>query len=110
MEMITFDQFEQVKMRIGKIIDCKVHPDADKLLVETIDFGDEVRTAVSGIRDWMSPEDMIGKQFVFVVNMPPRKIRGIESQAMILTAEAEEDGIVCPLSPTKEVPLGTYIG
>lgn len=110
MEMITFDQFEQVKMRIGKIIDCKVHPDADKLLVETIDFGDETRTAVSGIKDWISPEDMIGKQFVFVVNMPPRKIRGIESQAMILTAEAEEAGIVCPLSPIQEVPLGTYIG
>ena len=109
-EYMTFDDFEKVEMRVGQVVKCEVHPDADKLLVETVDFGDETRTVVSGIREWMSPEEMEGKKFVFVTNLPPRKIRGIESQAMILTAEAEEAGVVAPLSPAKDAPNGSPIG
>ena len=107
---MTFDDFEKVEMKVGQVVKCEVHPDADKLLIETVDFGDETRTVVSGIREWMSPEEMEGKKFVFVTNLPPRKIRGIESQAMILTAEAEEAGVVCPLTPGKDVPNGSLIG
>ena len=107
---MTFDDFEKVEMKVGQVVKCEVHPDADKLLIETVDFGDETRTVVSGIREWMSPEEMEGKKFVFVTNLPPRKIRGIESQAMILTAEAEDAGVVCPLTPVKDVPNGSLIG
>lgn len=109
-DYMTFDDFEKVEMKVGQVVKCEVHPDADKLLIETVDFGDETRTVVSGIREWMSPEEMEGKKFVFVTNLPPRKIRGIESQAMILTAEAEEAGVVCPLTPVKDVPNGSLIG
>lgn len=109
-DYMTFDDFEKVEMKVGQVVKCEVHPDADKLLIETVDFGNETRTVVSGIRDWMSPEEMEGKKFVFVTNLPPRKIRGIESQAMILTAEAEEAGVVCPLTPVKDVLNGSLIG
>lgn len=109
-DYMTFNDFEKVEMKVGQVVKCEVHPDADKLLIETVDFGDETRTVVSGIREWMSPEEMEGKKFVFVTNLPPRKIRGIESQAMILTAEAEEAGVVCPLTPVKDVPNGSLIG
>lgn len=109
-DYMTFDDFEKIEMKVGQVVKCEVHPDADKLLIETVDFGDETRTVVSGIREWMSPEEMEGKKFVFVTNLPPRKIRGIESQAMILTAEAEEAGVVCPLTPVKDVPNGSLIG
>lgn len=109
-DYMTFDDFEKMELKVGQVVKCEVHPDADKLLIETVDFGDETRTVVSGIREWMSPEEMEGKKFVFVTNLPPRKIRGIESQAMILTAEAEEAGVVCPLTPVKDVPNGSLIG
>lgn len=107
---IAFEDFEKVRLRVGEVIDCKPHPDADRLLVETVDFGDETRTIVSGIRDWYQPRDLIGKKLVFCVNLKPRKIRGIESYGMILTAEDEEHGTVAPLSPIDSVEKGTYIG
>ena len=105
--LIAFEDFEKVKIRVGEIIACEYHPNADSLLVETVDFGDEVRTIVSGIREWWKPEDLIGKKLAFVVNLKPRKIRGIESNGMILTAEGKD--MVAPLSPIADVEKGTYL-
>lgn len=106
---ISIDDVEKVVLRVGEVIDCRLHPNADKLLVETVDFGDETRTIVSGIREWWEPEDLIGKKLVFIVNLKPRKIRGIESHGMILTAEAEAAGMVCPVMPIADVPKGSYL-
>lgn len=105
--LIAFEDFEKVKIRVGEIIACEYHPNADSLLVETVDFGDEVRTIVSGIREWWKPEDLVGKKLAFVVNLKPRKIRGIESNGMILTAEGKD--MVAPLSPIADVEKGTYL-
>lgn len=108
-EKIPFEDFLKVKLRVGEIVDCKVHPNADRLLVETVDFGDEKRTIVSGIREYYKPEDLIGKQFIFVVNLEARTIRGIESDGMILTAE-EKSGKICLVSPVEKVEKGSYLG
>ena len=105
--LIAFEDFEKVKIRVGEVIACEYHPNADSLLVETVDFGDEVRTIVSGIREWWKPEDLVGKKLAFVVNLKPRKIRGIESNGMILTAEGKD--MVAPLSPIADVEKGTYL-
>nr|WP_072514520.1 methionine--tRNA ligase [Ndongobacter massiliensis] len=106
---ISFEDFEKVQMRVGEIIDCKVHPDADRLFIETVDFGDEVRTIVSGLRGYYEPEDLIGKKAVFVVNLAPRKIRGVESNGMILAAESDSGDTLSLLTPLSEIPKGAYL-
>jgi len=93
---IEFSDFEKVDMRVGEVISCENHPDADKLLVLKIDFGEEVRTIVSGLAAYYKPEDLVNKKIVAVLNLKPRKLRGIESQGMVLTAE--KDGKVEVLS------------
>lgn len=108
-DYIDFEDFEKVKLRVGEIIDCIAHPDADKLLVETVDFGDEVRTIVSGIREYFEPEDLVGKKFVFVVNLKPRNIRGIESNGMILAASSTDPDQISPVAPILDLPKGSYL-
>lgn len=108
-EEIEFADFEKVRLRVGEVIDCKNHPDADRLLVETVDFGDEVRTIVSGIRGHFEAEELIGKKFVFVVNLKPRKIREIESHGMILAAASDDGSQLSPVSPMKDVPKGSWL-
>lgn len=108
MEEINFADFLKVKLRVGEVTKCENHPNADKLLVETVDFGDEVRTVVSGIRDFCKAEDLIGKKFVFLYNLAPKKIRGIESQGMILVAE-DGEGQASLVSPLNDVKKGSYL-
>lgn len=87
---ITIDDFAKLDLRIGTVIDCKPHPKADRLLVEQIDLGGEVRQVVSGIAKSYKPEEMIGKQVVLVANLKPVKLRGVESQGMILCATDDD--------------------
>lgn len=74
-----------------KVIDCKRHPDADKLLVFTLSDGKEERTIVSGIKKYYEPEDLIGKKVTAILNLKPIKLRGIESRGMILSASSNGD-------------------
>ena len=106
---ITFDDFMKVQLRVGEIIACEPVPKSSKLLKETVKFGDEVRTVVSGIAKHYSPEQMVGKKVVFVTNLAPRKICGIESQGMIMAAE-DENGNLSLIVPEKDVPSGTVLG
>lgn len=87
---ITIDDFAKLDLRIGTVIDCKPHPKADRLLVEQIDLGGEVRQVVSGIAKSYKPEEIIGKQVVLVANLKPVKLRGVESQGMILCATDDD--------------------
>jgi len=82
-------------LRVGKIIDIKQHPDADNLYIETVDLGTEKRTIVSGIKEWYSLDELKNKKVVVVCNLMPAKLRGIESQGMLLTAEYKKDGKKC---------------
>ena len=106
---ITFDDFLKVQLRVGEIIACEAVPKSSKLLKETVKFGDEIRTIVSGIAKHYSPEEMVGKKVVFVTNLAPRKICGIESQGMILGAE-DENGNFSLVTPEKDVQSGTTLG
>ena len=106
---ITFDDFVKVQLRVGEIIACEKVPKKDKLLKETVKFGEEIRTVVSGIAEHYTPEEMVGKKVVFVANLAPRKIAGIVSEGMILCAE-DENGKLSLVAPEKDVPSGTVLG
>lgn len=95
---ITIDDFDKVELRVGKVVKCEKHPKADKLLVSQIKIGSEIRQIVSGIAAWYNPEDMIGKDVVVVCNLKPVKLRGIESQGMILAAGDNGDDLIIPLA------------
>ena len=91
-DYIAFEDFTKVDLVVGKITEAKVHPDADKLLVFTVDIGeDRPRTIVSGIKKWYAPEDLLGKNVIVVRNLAPRKMRGIESEGMLLAADFDDD-------------------
>ncbi len=84
-EPISVDDFGKVSLKAGKIIEAKVHPDADKLLIETIDLGEETpRQIVSGIAQNYAPQDLIGRNVIVVSNLEPALLRGVESQGMLL--------------------------
>ena len=106
---ISFDDFMKVQLRVGEIIACEPVPKSSKLLKETVKFGEETRTIVSGIAKHYKPEEMVGKKVVFVTNLAPRKICGIESQGMIMAAE-DENGNFSLIVPEKDVDSGTVLG
>jgi len=89
-EEITFDDFMKTELKVGLVEKCEKHPKADKLLISQINIGDEVRQVVSGIADATTPEEMVGKKVIVVTNLKPAKIRGVESQGMILVGEDDK--------------------
>ena len=90
-EEITIDDFEKIELVVGKILEARKHPKADKLLVFKVDIGSEVRQIVSGISKWYNPDDLVGKKVVVVKNLKPIKLRGEESCGMLLCAADKED-------------------
>ena len=90
-EQITIDDFDKVELKTGKIVECKKHPKADKLLVSQVEIGGETRQIVSGVAAYYSPDDMVGQTVVVVTNLKPAKLRGEKSEGMILFAE-DKDG------------------
>lgn len=108
-EAITIDDFAKVELKVGTVIACEKHPKADKLLVEQVDLGDETRQIVSGIAKFYSPEAMIGQKVVVVTNLKPVKLRGVESQGMILCAAQEDDADLSLVTTAKDLPNGTIV-
>jgi methionyl-tRNA synthetase len=92
--LIAFEDFDKIDLRSGTITEAVRVPKADKLLQLTVDMGFETRTILSGIAAYFAPEDIIGKQVTVVANLAPRKMRGIESNGMILMGENEEGKLV----------------
>lgn len=105
---VTIDDFAKIELKVAKVVNCENHPKADKLLVLTLEIGDETRTVVSGIKDFYSPEDLIGKKVVAITNLKPVKLRGIESRGMILAAE-DDQGKLSLLTTLEEVKDGAVI-
>ena len=104
---ITIEDFAKVELTVGKILHCEKHPNADRLLVSKIDIGNgDVRTIVSGIASCYKPEDLIGKKVVVVSNLKAAKLKGIESQGMIL---AGKDGKLIEVLNVDKLPEGTKI-
>ena len=102
---VTFEEWEKLDIRVGTILECERVPKADKLLKFLIADGLENRTILSGIAQHYKPEDLVGKQICFIANFPARKIRGIESQGMILSAE-NFDGSLSVLTLDRETKPG----
>ena len=107
-ENVDFDTFKKCDIRVGTVIECVKVPKADKLLKFLIDDGMAKRTIVSGIAKYYNPEDLIGKQVCFIANFEPRKLRGILSEGMILSAE-NPDGSLVVIGPTAPVRPGAQV-
>lgn len=107
--LITYDDFAKLDLRVGKVLDCVEVKKSKHLYNITLELGAEKRTVLSGIKDWVKPEDIIGKNVVVVYNLAPRRMCGIESCGMILAASTEGDGDVVPLTTLKDIPSGSLI-
>ena len=107
-ENVSFDEFMKLDIRVGTVLECQKVPKADKLLQFKIDDGMGGRTIVSGIAQHYNPEDLVGKQVCFIANFPPRKLKGIESQGMILSAE-DANGRLVVISPSDLVTNGVKV-
>ncbi len=107
-EDVDFDTFMKADLRVGTVLECVKVPKADKLLRFLIDDGLEKRTIVSGIAKYYNPEDLVGKQVCFIANLPQRKLKGIVSQGMILSAE-NADGSLVVIGPSAPVVPGAQV-
>jgi methionyl-tRNA synthetase len=105
---MNIEEFQKIDLRIGKIIVAEKIKNSDKLLRLEVDFGDEWRQIVSGIAEYYTPEELIGKKAVFVLNLDSKIIKGVESQGMILAGE-DENGNLALLVPDKEIKEGAKI-
>lgn len=103
---ISLDEFRKIEIRIGKILSAEKVENADKLLKLEVDFGSEVgkRQIVSGIAEYYKEEDLVGKKLPFIVNLEPRKFKGVESQGMLLALSGDKPVL---LIPAEEVEEGT---
>jgi methionine--tRNA ligase beta chain len=105
--MVTFEQFKALEIRIAKILSCEVHPNADKLYVVTLEVGDKQKKVVAGIKNYYTPEELIGKSVVLLDNLETATIRGVQSEGMILaTREGEKLAV---LTPDREIASGSLV-
>lgn len=107
--MASIDDFLKLDIRVGTITNVEIVEGSEKLYKETVDFGEELgtRQILSGIRKSFAPEDLIGKQSIFIVNLETREIMGHESQGMILATDNPESIVL--ISPTAKTPNGAKI-
>jgi methionine--tRNA ligase beta chain len=106
---VTFSEFEKFDFRIGKIVEAISVPASKKLIQMQVDFGTEKHQCIAGIQKYYTPEELVGKKFVFLTNLQKRMIAGLESQCMILAAE-DVTGNVSVLQPEKDILEGSKIG
>jgi len=109
MAEVSLEQFKALDMRVGRVITVEDIPGSKKLYKLTVDFGSEKRQAVAGLKGYYKPEELEGKEFVFIVNLEHRKLMGVESECMVLAAE-DDKGNIALLQPDKDMPLGSRIG
>lgn len=107
METITYNDFIKMDIKIGKILAAEKVEGTDKLLKLEMEVGEEKRVLVAGIAQTYLPEDLLGREVPVLLNLEPRKIRGIESQGMILAAD--DNGKPVILSPERLVPSGSVV-
>ncbi len=105
---IVYEDFDKLDLRVGKILEAIKVPKADKLLKLTVDLGFEKRTILSGIAEYYKPEELVGKLVTVVANLAPRKIRGIESQGMLLMA-GNDFGKLLSVGPEGDIEVGSVV-
>src|SRR5262245_41039531 len=105
---ITIDAFNKAVRKVGQVVECAAHTNANKLLVLKVDLGGgEVRQVVSGIKQWYAPEQLVGKSVILVANLAPAMLRGVESQGMVLAASSGDQVIL--LSPEQDAAPGSQV-
>lgn len=108
-DLIQFDDFAKLRLRVGVVTAAEAHPNADKLIVLQVDLGDERRQIVAGLRGYYEPEALVGRQIVVVANLAPRMMRGVESQGMLLAASTADRGEVIFLTPERSIAAGSVV-
>ncbi|MCR5720068.1 MAG: methionine--tRNA ligase [Lachnospiraceae bacterium] len=108
-EEVTFEDFEKLQFRVGKIVSCEALPKSKKLLVSQVQLGSKTIQVVSGIRSTYLAEDMVGKRVMVLENLKPAKLAGVISEGMLLCAE-DEEGVLSLMVPDKDMPAGALIG
>lgn len=109
MERISIDEFKKLEARIGEILSAEEVEGSEKLIKLMLDFGEEKpRQILSGIKAWYNPEDLVGKKMLFVVNLAPREMMGLQSQGMLMAVDGV-DGAPVFLIPEKEVQNGSRV-
>jgi methionyl-tRNA synthetase len=105
--MVTYEDFKKLEIKVAKITQVKDHPNADKLYIMIIDLGDKTKQIIAGIKGFYDKEELLGRKIVVIDNLEPVKLRGEESQAMLLAAQ-DESGIAI-ITPDKEVKIGSIV-
>ena len=110
-DMLHFEDWEKIDLRVGKITNVEEHPNADKLYVLKVEFGGKVGTLtiVAGLREHCTPESLKGKSAIFIINLEPRELRGIKSEGMILAAINHNKTKVCFLEPSEDIEPGSEV-
>jgi len=106
---ITFHDFKKIDMRVGEVEEAEQIPESRNLIKLIVDFGFEKMQCVAGLLNYYEQKELVGKKFVFLLNMEKRKLMGIESQCMILAAEDNKGNVVL-ISPEKDIEVGSKIG
>ena len=104
---VTFEEFKKLELKVARIKEVNDHPNADKLYVLNIDFGDKTKQIVAGIKNYYTKEELVGRQIVVVDNLEPALLRGVESQAMLLAA-SDEKGVAI-ITTSREMNLGSIV-
>ncbi|MGQ9513797.1 MAG: methionine--tRNA ligase subunit beta [Thermoproteota archaeon] len=108
MSIISFQEFQRLDMRVGLVINASRVEGTENLIKMDVDLGGERRQAVAGLAKWYRPEQLIGKKYIFVANLKPAKLRGVESNCMILAAD-DAKGKVVLLTPEADIDIGSKV-
>ena len=106
-ERISYDYFSKMDLRIAEVKSAERVEGADKLLKLQVSLGDEERQIVAGVAQWYAPESLVGRKIVLLANLEPAKIRGVESNGMLLAADLDGRAII--LQPDQDVPAGSNV-
>lgn len=106
---ISFDEFTKVDLRVARVLEACDHPNADRLMILKIDLGTEQRQLVAGLRGYYEPADLVGRLIIVVKNLAPRKMRGEESQGMLLAASDDGKSQVILLRPDVDIAPGSRV-
>lgn len=108
MKEISFEDFEEMDLRIGKVLAAEEVKDSRNLIRMDVDFGSEKRQVVAGLKQWYAAKDLVGNKYMFICNLERKKFMGLESQAMIFAADDEKGNIVL-MVPEKDVEVGSKV-
>jgi len=106
--MISFEEFQKLDLRIGKVVSAERVEGSKNLIKMEVDFGSEQRQAVAGLAQYYKPDELVGKKYMFILNLEPKKLMGIESRCMIFAADDGKGNIVL-LKPEKDIEEGSKV-